>query len=141
MARSSITLGRLMELPHEELKNEWARRFGAPPALSIELLRLGLGYKLQEQKLGSLSRSTRAILKHSTAGKGEAAHRTPLPRKLIPGTKLVRDWHGVGYTVTVLQYGFEYDGRTWRSLTGIVAAITGTKWNGPRFFGLSERRR
>ena len=62
-------------------------------------------------------------------------------RKLTPGTRLVRDWHGVGHTITVLERGFAYDGQTWASLTAIAKAITGAKWNGPRFFGLAERKR
>jgi Protein of unknown function (DUF2924) len=62
-----------------------------------------------------------------------------MPRKLTPGTRLVRDWHGLGHTVIVLDDGFEYDGKHWRSLTAIAKAITGTAWNGPRFFGLTGR--
>lgn len=134
-----VTLGRLAELPPEELRNEWARRFGAPaPLLSPDLLRLGIGYKLQEQKYGGLSRSTRSLLRQvGTRGEGGTK---PLPRKLTPGTRLVRDWHGVGHTVTVLADGFEYDGQIWNSLTAIAKAITGAHWNGPRFFGLAERK-
>jgi hypothetical protein len=60
-----------------------------------------------------------------------------MPRKLTPGTRLVRDWHGVGHTVIVLEDSFEFDGRHWKSLTAIARAITGTHWNGPRFFGLT----
>lgn len=138
--RLYLTLGRLGELPPEELKIEWVRRYGAPaPNLSLELLQLGIGYKLQEQRLGSISRSTRALLRQtiqSEAGSGPK----PLPRKLMPGTKLIRDWHGVGHTITVLEDGFEYQGKYWKSLTAIAKAITGAKWNGPRFFGLTERK-
>lgn len=60
-----------------------------------------------------------------------------MPRKLTPGTRLVRDWHGAGHTVTVLDDGFEYGGKRWKSLTAIAKAITGAHWNGPRFFGLA----
>jgi hypothetical protein len=137
--RSYLTLWRLAELPGEELKTEWARRYGAPsPNLSPELLRLGLGFKLQEQRLGGLSRSTRLMLRQ-VVGRAEAGSTGPAPRKLTPGTQLVRDWHGVGHTVIVLEGGFEYDGKRWKSLTAIAKAITGAHWNGPRFFGLSER--
>lgn len=139
--RAYVTLGRLAELPPEELKREWARRFGAPaPLLSPELLRLGIGYKLQEQKHGGLSRSTRSLLRQAgeRGESGKAAQ--PLPRKLTLGTRLVRDWHGVGHTVTVLTDGFEYDGQHWKSLTAVARAITGAHWNGPLFFGLAERK-
>jgi hypothetical protein len=139
---SYLTLGRLADMPPEELKHEWARRYGAPaPNLSPELLRLGIGYRLQEERRGSISRSTRSLLRQVAARAGEADNKKLLPRKLTLGTRLVRDWHGVGHTATVLDGGFEYDGKQWRSLTAIANAITGTKWNGPRFFGLAERKR
>ena len=141
MARQAyITLGRLAELPPEDLKQEWARRFGAPaPNLSPDLLRLGIGYKLQEQRLGGLSRGTRSLLRQVAARAGESGGLNPLPRKLTLGTRLVRDWRGVGHTVIVLEDGFEYDGRHWKSLTAIAKAITGAHWNGPLFFGLIRR--
>ena len=139
--RTYLTLGRLGELSPEDLKVEWARRYGAPaPNLSPELLRLGIGYKLQEQKLGGVSRTTRTLLRQLAARAGEGGNKAPLPRKLTPGTRLVRDWHGKGHTVVVLADGFEYDGKHWKSLTAIAKAITGAKWNGPLFFGLSERK-
>lgn len=140
--RSYMTLARMLELTPEQLKAEWARRYDAPaPNLAIDLLRMGLAYKLQEQRLGGLSRSTRAVLRHASAAGSELEKAAPLPRKLTPGTRLVRDWHGVGHTVTVLERGFEYDGRSWKSLSAIAREITGTQWNGPKFFGLAERPR
>ncbi|MEZ5687340.1 MAG: DUF2924 domain-containing protein [Caenibius sp.] len=136
--RRYMTLLRLTELSPDELKTEWARRNAAPaPNLSPDLLRLGIAYRLQEQKFGGLSRSTRSLLRQMTARGSGGDSKKPLPRKLTPGTRLVRDWHGVGHTVTVLDDGFEYDGRHWKSLTAIAKAITGTHWNGYRFFGLT----
>lgn len=145
MARSYLTLTRLTELPPAGLRDEWARRFGAPaPDLSIDLLRLGLGYKLQEQSHGGLSKGTRSLLRqvaaHAALTKANGVAK-PLPRKLTPGTRLVRDWHGVGHTVVVLDKGFEYAGRNWRSLSAVAREITGTNWNGPLFFGLAEQRK
>ena len=138
--RAYITLGRMAELPLDDLKAEWAHRFGAPaPNLSLELLRLGIGYKLQEQRLGGIGRGTRSLLRQVVDRGGEGAVPKPLPRKLTPGTRLVRDWHGVGHTVIVLESGFEYDGKHWKSLTAIAKVITGAHWNGPRFFGLTGR--
>jgi hypothetical protein len=60
---------------------------------------------------------------------------------LKPGTKLVREWHGRVHTVSVLDDGFEYQGERHRSLTHIAQRITGARWSGPRFFGISKRRR
>lgn len=73
--------------------------------------------------------------------RGEQGSSRSLPRKLTAGTRLVRDWHGVGNTVIVLEKGFEYDGRYWQSLTAIAKAITGAHWNGPLFFGLTRRKK
>ncbi len=138
--RTYMKLGRLAELPPEELRKEWVRRFGAPaPSLSPELLRLGIGYKLQEQRLGGFSRSTRSLLRQVAVRAGEGSSTKLLPRKLTPGTRLVRDWHGVGHTVVVTEGGFEYDGKHWRTLTAVAKAITGAHWNGPLFFGLTKR--
>ncbi|WP_379548267.1 DUF2924 domain-containing protein [Qipengyuania sp. DSG2-2] len=132
-------LSKLEGLTAAELKEEWSRRFAAPiPKISSALLQLGLGYKLQEQNQGGLSREARSLLKqHTQADAAQAS--LPIPRKLTSGTRLVRDWHGTGHTVTVLEKGFEYDGKTWRSLSAIAKAITGTHWNGPRFFGLTKQ--
>ena len=136
--RPYVTLDRLVAMPADELRTEWARRYAAPaPNLSPDMLRLGIAYRLQEQKFGGLSRSTRSLLRQVVARASNGAATKPMPRKLTPGTRLVRDWHGVGHTVTVLDGGFEYDGRKWKSLTAIAKAITGTHWNGPRFFGLT----
>jgi Protein of unknown function (DUF2924) len=143
MARGTyMTLDRLENLPLEDLQAEWARRYGAPaPKLSADLLRLGIGYRLQEQRLGGLSRETRSILRQMSARDMASSPSPPPQRKLTPGTRLVRDWHGVGHTVTVLEDGFEYDGKHWKSLTAIAKAITGGHWNGPLFFGLTQRKK
>lgn len=143
MARHAyITFDRLAEMTTYELKAEWARRYAAPaPNLSCELLRLGIAYRLQEQRLGGVHRSTKSLLRQLAAQPNGGERKGPPTRKLTIGTRLVRDWHGVGHTVTVLQSGFEYDGKQWRSLTAIAKAVTGSHWNGPRFFGLSEPKK
>lgn len=138
--RSYLTLAKLDELSPAELSVEWAQRFGAPaPTIACGLLRLGLGYKLQEQRRGGLSREARSILRQvgRAADAGGGGGRQGISRKLTPGTRLVRDWHGAGHTVTVLEQGFSYGGKDWRSLSAIAKAITGAHWNGPRFFGLT----
>ena len=136
--RAYLTLDRLAEMPTDDLKAEWARRHAAPtPNLSTDLLRLGIAYRMQEQRFGGVSRSTKSLLRELAARPTEGERKSPQPRKLTIGTRLIRDWHGVGHTVTVLENGFEYDGKQWRSLTAIAKAITGSHWSGPRFFGLS----
>ena len=139
--RSYITLEKLANLNPEAIKAEWARRYDVPaPNISPELLRLGIAYKLQEQRLGGLGSSTRLLLRQFAARTGEEKNR-PTPRKLTPGTRLVRDWHGVGHSVTVLKDGFEYDGKHWKTLTSIASAITGGHRSGPLFFGLVESKK
>lgn len=136
--RALMALDRLGELGPAELKEEWARCQGAPaPAITPDLLRLGIAYRLQEKKQGGLSRESKRLLCQASAVTLQVNATAAPPRRLSPGTRLVRDWRGTGHTVTVLDDCFEYDGRTWRSLTAIAKAITGTHRNGPRFFGLT----
>lgn len=61
-------------------------------------------------------------------------------RQLKIGTRLVREWHGKVYTVTVLDEGYLFEDRHFVSLTPIAREITGTAWSGPRFFGLKSRK-
>jgi len=117
-----------------ELSAEWERVYKAPaPKLSADLLRMGIAWRLQERQLGGLSRSARQVLQAADELKVAKVQQ----RKLTPGTRLVRDWHGVGHSVTVLEDGFHYRERHWPSLTAIACHITGAKWSGPRFFGLT----
>ncbi len=136
--RALMTLERLDELGPAGLKEEWARCHGAPaPSVTPDLLRLGIAYRLQEKQQGGLSRESKRLLRQAIAVVRQDNATAPPSRRLTPGTRLVRDWHGVGHTVIVLEKGFEYDSRTWRSLTAIAKAITGSHRNGPAFFGLT----
>ena len=140
--RSYLTLTQIAELDSAGLAEEWARRYGAPaPNISPDLVRLGLAYRFQEQRLGGVSRSSKTVIRRAAVATDQPTKPTAIIRKLTPGTRLVRDWHGVGHTVTVLEDGFAYDGKQWPSLSAIAKAITGAHWNGPRFFGLTERRK
>jgi hypothetical protein len=125
--RSYLPLTKVAVLPVEELKREWGSGYGtAAPNISPDLLRLGLAYKVQEQRAGGLSRLTLAALRYASQLPAAEQGRAPPPRKLTPGTRLVRDWHGVGHTVVVTGRGFEYDGKPWKSLSAIARQITGT---------------
>lgn len=136
-----LPLDQLEELSIAELREEWVRCHGAPaPRLSADLLRLGVAHRLQEKRHGGVSHETKRILLQASRSSNSGSKRpaSPPQRKLTPGTRLVRDWHGAGHTVIVLDKGFEYEGQVWRSLTAIAKAITGTHRNGPRFFGLAR---
>lgn len=138
--KQTLGLDQVWHLPPERLREEWARLHDAPaPSISTDLLRMGLAFRLQTLRFGSVNRTTRTLLMNPV--RRNSKDRVPATIKLSPGTKLVRDWHGVGYTVTVLEKGFDYDGKVWSSLTAIASAITGSKWNGPRFFGVTGTAR
>ena len=128
-----------------ELKTKWESLFGAPaPNNSRSYLELRLGYRIQELSLGGLSRETRRTLDLlADEIEGQARRRSIIadPRNPIVGTRLVREWDGVEHTVTVLKDGFDWQERRFKSLSAVARAITGTQWNGYRFFGLREARR
>jgi Protein of unknown function (DUF2924) len=104
-----------------------------------------LAYGLQAAAHGDLDKSTRWFLDQVTrrAVRGETAS-LPLPthsiRGVRPGTVLVREWAGVLQHVMALDHGYAWNGTTYRSLSEVARAITGTHWNGPRFFGLRQAR-
>ena len=128
-------LADLTSMQTQQLRAKWESVYGsAAPRISATLLRSGIGWKLQAIQHGGHSKQALRLL--SWANNASSANYQIC--KLTPGTRLVRDWHGVGHSVTVLEEGFEYDGKRWRSLTAIARHITGAKWSGPRFFGLTQ---
>ena len=58
--------------------------------------------------------------------------------ELRPGTLLTREWDGHLQRVMVLADGFSWNGKTYASLSMVAFAMTGTRWSGPRFFGLDK---
>jgi len=128
-----------------ELKVEWARLFDAPaPNNSGPYLRMRLGYRIQELTYGGHSKPAKRMLDlladEVEGGKVRKSMITD-PRTPVVGTRLIREWNGVEHTITVLKQGFEWQGRHYKSLSAIARAITGTRWNGFRFFGLSNSKR
>ena len=130
------------------LKAEWEKAFGSSPPLylSLALMRTAIGYERQCRTFGGLSPATRralaAALDARAGQKGRAAGHASAPQPTAaPGALLVREWNGRTYRVEVLAEGYRFDGRTWPSLTAIARRITGTNWSGPRFFGLTPKRR
>ncbi len=117
-----------------------ARPAGGPTA--TKLLREAFIYALQEEKFGGLSPKTRRRL-DVLAAKIEADPNAPIcgDGALRPGALLVREWRGKRFEVEVLESGFGMNGETYSSLSEIAHHITGTKWSGPRFFGLKNRPR
>jgi len=127
-----------------DLRAEWCRLYRCHPPRGVrrDLLELGVAWKLQEAILGGLKPAARrriAELSATIASHGNlATARTVMPKS---GARLVREWRGETHDVIVLDHGFQWRGRTWRSLSKIAREITGTRWSGPRFFGLETSAR
>jgi hypothetical protein len=130
-------ISRLAGLPFAELKAAWHGEFrlDTPKGLSRDLLTRMLAWRLQEKAFGSHDAATLKLLK-TFAGQDDG--KVELFRKLKPGTTVIREYQGVRHIVTISEGGFVWEGRTYSSLSAIAHAITGAKWNGPRFFGLRD---
>jgi hypothetical protein len=132
-------LGRLPTTPIADLRKRYCELFRAEPpkAFGPDLLRRSIAQRIQEKAYGGLSRTTQRVLDQLVKqALAKPNGRLQLPRRIKPGSELVRSWKGKSYRVTVTADGFAYDGKTFSNLSEIASAITGTRWNGPRFFGL-----
>ncbi len=96
----------------DELRAEWRRLYRSPPPrLSLDLMRRAIAYRIQEKAFGGLSPASRRSLKQLTAQLASSGRVTPEPRQTArPGARLVREWNGRTYTVTVTEDGFDYAG-------------------------------
>ena len=113
-----------------ELRNLWSRRYGAPPQLrSLPIMRLQLAWRIQADLQGGLDGETRKAL----ARRGPVE---PEGKELGIGARLTRNWNGKQVEVVVEEEGFRWQGEIYPSLSATARAITGIRWNGPRFFGL-----
>jgi hypothetical protein len=128
----------LRAMPIVELRALWRAKFkSAPPAaFGPDLLRRSIAYKIQEVAYGGLDRPTARLLNQLIAQYAKTPGKIALPRLIKPGAILVREWKGTSHRVTVAEVGFIYKDRPYGHLSEIARLITGTRWNGPRFFGL-----
>jgi hypothetical protein len=129
----------LAQLTPQELRTLWPQWFDRPPPAKIrrELLVRALAYRMQERAAGGLTMATRTTLR----ALAEAVKNNPVdgviePPRLTPGTHVIREWGNERHQVTVEAAGFVYRGQRYRSLSEIARRITGTRWSGPRFFGV-----
>ncbi|MGO9774171.1 MAG: DUF2924 domain-containing protein [Roseiarcus sp.] len=134
---------------HVQWRNVFAKR--APKALPRTLLVRALAYRAQADALGDLDPEVLRVLEGFMArhaplrgreredGRSDAASSPSSPR-IKPGSVLVREWAGRMHRVMVLVVGFAWEGETYRSLSHVARAITGTQWNGRRFFGVDRVR-
>lgn len=127
---SAREVGALANLDLEGLRTAWRARYGSPPSLrSVELLRLMLAWRLQAEAFGALEHETRRRLKRRGVIEAEGL-------ALGVGARLRREWQGRVVEVEVEASGFRWQGTLYPSLSAAATAIAGTRWNGPRFFGL-----
>jgi hypothetical protein len=124
---------RIRSLGVDELRKQWRMTFGSipPRALTKDLIARMITYRLQEGAFGGLDLTTIKLLDRLARGE-----KPELNRRLKAGTVLVREYRGERHTVTVMPDGFVWRQTAYPSLSTIARAITGTAWNGPRFFGL-----
>ena len=140
-------IGRLRGLGVKALRARWRISLGhdAPTHLARHLLFAMLAHRLQVEAMGDLDAATVRFLKQVDLVRSKQVA-VPLTqaferrtRDLSPGTVLTREWGGQHHKVMVLDGGFVWEARTYSSLSEIAKAMTGTKWNGPRFFGLRDK--
>lgn len=126
------------------LKERWRviYRTEPPRRISRDLLIRALAYRIQEKALGGLKPSTRRLL--ARVASDASAHRRiqVIPRPALKrGTVLLREWHGTQHQVIVREDGIVFQGKPYKSLSKVAHRITGTKWSGPRFFGLATNHK
>jgi hypothetical protein len=148
MTATSPVLKQIASLPklsQDELKALWREYFGVePPAYRRGFLVRGLAHRIQELTYGGLKPAYQARLEAMIAGTekpngaGRGGRRPRQDIKLLEGTRLLRAWQGVLHEVTVVDCGYEHQGRRYRSLSAVARAITSTQWSGPLFFGLRK---
>jgi hypothetical protein len=139
----SQQIGRLQQLSLGELRVEWRRLFRThPPNLSRDLIVRGLAFRLQELACGGLPKATlRKLASLGDELQADGHISVDVGPQIKPGARLIREWHGRTHIITVTEDGFEYAGRAYPSLTNIARKITGARWSGPRFFGLTKPKR
>jgi hypothetical protein len=142
-------IAQLRDLDQKGLRVRWRNAFSkaAPECLTRYLLFRIIAYRLQADRLGDLGAETLKVLKQAAGQEGPASAVSKSLARLDqrrfappPGTVLVREWDRKSHRVMVMPVGYAWNGKSFDSLSQVALAITGTKWNGPRFFGLRDRR-
>ena len=151
MSRHPVTSGSVVEaelgrlastsIVHLRLRYRELFRTDPPKAFGPDLLRRSIAYRIQEKAYGGLPRPVQRQLDQLIkAYAAKPTGKLVLPPRIKPGSVLVRTWKKRSYRVTVMAEGFAYDGKPYSNLSEIAQLITGTNWNGPRFFGLRTKQ-
>ena len=134
-------LSSLQQKSLEALRAQWTKLFKLEPGpwISRDVLIRGLAWKLQEAMFGGVSKAmARRMAQLSTELIDHGAIKPAQTNAFKPGTRLVREWQGRVHEVVITEGGFIWSGNTYGSLSHVARLITGTRWSGPRFFGLKE---
>lgn len=132
-------IAELKQLSIIDLQAQWTSIVGAPPPKNArrEYLLRAVTHELQSRAHGGLSKSLRrALMKLAETKSSPDAHASSRTRSLKPGARLYREWKGQTHEVGIVEDGYQYQGKTFKSLSAIARKITGTRWSGPAFFGL-----
>ena len=143
----SDEIAHLRGLDLKGLRSRWQSVFQRPPPdhLPRHLLFAIIAYRIQADRFGDLGHETKQVLDRTDAKDTGTTMSTRLVNfdqkrtELTPGTVLVREWDRRSQRVMVTADGFAWNGQTYDSLSKVAFAITGTKWNGPRFFGMRDK--
>ena len=109
-----------------------------PPNVPISLLRQLVAQQLQIRRFGGLPALVARELALVARGDASPTASAPIPLIIQEGTRFIREWRGQTIEVAALAGGFEWNGKTFRSLSEIAREVTGAHWSGPRFFGLKS---
>ncbi len=131
------TVAEIEAMDRAALVAAWDALFGTPvpKGLSQPFLRRFLAFEVQARARGGLPKRFVAELDRRVAALDGPASPT-----LKPGGRLLREWSGISHVVEVAEDGYRWNGKTFASLSAVARAITGARWSGPRFFGLTEGR-
>lgn len=136
-----LTIAELKNSSRVSLADRWRSLYGSDPPKGVgqRFLIGAIAFELQMRQTGqSTSRLRRHLEKQAKQLSTSAPEAVSAARRLKSGTRLVREWNGSTHSVDVVENGFLWNGARYRSLSAIARAITGTRWSGPRFFGLES---
>ncbi|WP_212111457.1 DUF2924 domain-containing protein [Bartonella queenslandensis] len=134
----------LPNMPLADLKTLWRQVYNdEPPSGNKNHIVRKLAYRLQELAYGIDQQIEKQIEQHANdlfgSGKKTKQKQKVQYQRPIPGSKLVREYKGIEYQVTILDEGYEYAGCLYKNLSKVALAITGSNWSGPAFFGLNNK--
>jgi DUF2924 family protein len=131
----------LSKIAIDQLRARWQALCGKTPSLAIgrSFLTRAIAYRLRERAYGGVKPATCRRLTRVVEESASGSANRPQARMAQAGTLLIREWQGRAHRVTMLDDGVSFNGRRYRSLSEVARAITGSRWSGPRFFGLRPR--